>query len=63
MVMDTAMGMVKMAMVNTERPANPELPNYNADCNALVITMDPLTESWDHRRDAQSGRTSKSTET
>ena len=41
---------------HTEIAASPELPNYNAGCNARVITMDPLTESWGHKRGAQSGR-------
>src|SRR5262249_513652 len=55
--------MVKVAMVNMAMPASPELPNYNADCNAPVITMDPLMESWGRKRGPQSGRTNGTTAT
>ncbi len=48
-----------MAMVSMAKPANPELPNYSAGCNALVITTDPLTESWGHKRGTQSGRNNR----
>ena len=48
---------------STEIAASPEFLNYSAGCNALVITMDPLTESWGRRREAQSERTKKTTET
>jgi hypothetical protein len=57
------MGTAKVAMVNMAKPASPELPNYNADSNALVITMDPLTESWGHKPGTQSGRTNGNTAT
>jgi len=40
-----AMVKVKMAMVNMATPANPEFPNYNAGCNARVITTAPSMES------------------
>src|SRR5205823_12148906 len=67
---DTAMAMVKvamvkikMAMVSMARPANPELPNYSAGCNALVITTDRSTESWGHKPGAQSGHTNRTTAT
>jgi hypothetical protein len=53
----------EMAMVNMATAANPELPNYSADYNALVIIMDPLTEFWGHKLGAQSGRTNGSTGT
>jgi len=48
---------------NTEIAASPEFRNYSSGCNALGITTDLLTESWGHRREAQSGRTKKTTET
>jgi hypothetical protein len=53
----------KVAMVNMAKPASPELPNYNADCNALVIIMDLLMESWGHKPGAQSGPTNGTTAT
>src|SRR5262245_57555628 len=48
MVMATAgtdMARVNLAMVNMAIRANPESRSCNAGCSALVITMDPLTES------------------
>jgi hypothetical protein len=57
------MATVRVAMVNMAMPANPEFPNYNADCNAPVITMDPSMESWGRKRGAQSGRTNGTTAT
>ena len=55
--------MVNLAMVNMAMPANPELPNYSADYNARVITMDPLTESWGRKPGARSGHTNANTAT
>src|SRR5438876_7265287 len=49
--------------LSTEIAASPESRNCNVGCNALVITTDPLTESWGHKRGAQSGPTNRSTAT
>jgi peptidoglycan DL-endopeptidase CwlO len=49
--------------LSTEIAASPESRNCNVGCNALAITTDPLTESWGHKRGAQSGRTNRSTAT
>jgi len=58
-----AMVKIKMAMVSMARPANPELPNYNAGCNAPVITADLLTESWGHKPGTQFGHMNGTTAT
>jgi len=69
MAMDTAASTnlstdtVASPSLSTEMAASPESPNYNAGCNVLVITTDPLTESWGHKRGAQSGRTNRNTAT
>ena len=55
--------MDKLAMVNMAKPANPELPNYNAGCNAPVITADLLTESWGHKPGTQFGHMNGTTAT
>ena len=52
-----------ISMDSMEIAASPESPNYNAGCNALVITTDPLTESWGDKRGAQSGHTNRTTAT
>ena len=62
-IIKIAMVKIKMAMVSMARPANPELPNYSAGCNALVITTDRSTESWGHKPGAQSGHTNRTTAT
>ena len=59
---DTAMDTEPSTNLSTAVAANPESPSCNSGCHGLVITTDPLTESSGHKRGAQSGRTSKSTE-
>ena len=59
---DTAMDTQPSTNLSTAVAANPESLSCNGGCHGLVITMDPLTESSGHKRGAQSGRTSKSTE-
>ena len=57
MVMATGVTMV----MDTATAADLESPSCNGGCHELVITMDPSTASWDPKRGAQSGRTSKTT--
>src|SRR5215471_14927562 len=60
---DTATAMVNMAMDNMAMPASPESRSCNVGCNVAVITMDPLMESWGHKRGPQSARTNRTTAT
>ena len=66
MVMAIGMGMdtapsISPTMVTTATAADPESPSYNGGCHELAITVDPSMESWDRKRGARSGRTSKTT--
>ena len=60
-VISMVMATGKIMVMDTATLADPEFPSYNGDCHELAIIMDPSTESWDHKRGAQSGRTSKTT--
>jgi len=59
MVMDT--GVITVTVMDTATAADPESPSCKSGCHGLAITMDPSTASWDPKRGAQSGRTSKTT--
>src|SRR5262249_13245016 len=59
----TATAMVNMAMDKMAMPASPESRSCNVGCNVAVITMDPLMESWGHKRGPQSARTNRTTAT
>ena len=60
-IMATATDTAPSISLTTETAADPESPSCNGGCHALVITMDPSTESWGRKRGAQSGLTSKTT--
>ncbi len=59
-VMDTATPVI---VRGTAMPATPEWPSYSAGSLVPVITMGPLTASWDRRRAERFGPTSRTTDT